>query len=348
MKVLIATTQVPFMSGGAEVLANSLQGALRAAGHQAEIVAIPFKWYPAERIVDQMLACRLLDLEEASGAKIDRVIGLKFPAYLIPHPHKVLWLVHQHRQAYDLWNHPLGDLHLAEQGREVRAAIHQADTQLIPEFKSRYSIAGNVSRRLAQHCGLSSTPLYPPPQDAEQFHSKAAEDYFFFPSRLSASKRQTLVLEALAHTREPVRVRFAGAGSEPGQEADLAALTRRLGLEDRVQWLGNVAEAEKRELYARCLAVVYPPLDEDYGYITLEAMLASKAVVTCTDSGGPLEFVEPERTGLTCDASPVALAAALDRLWKDRGFARELGIQGRKRYDQLDMSWPHVVQRLVA
>src|SRR5439155_5723513 len=92
MRILIATTQVPFVRGGAEVLAESLRDALLAAGHQAEIAAIPFKWYPPERILDAMLACRLLDLTESSGAAIDALIGIKFPAYLIPHPAKSLWL----------------------------------------------------------------------------------------------------------------------------------------------------------------------------------------------------------------------------------------------------------------
>jgi hypothetical protein len=58
--------------------------ALRSLGHEAEIVAIPFKWYPPERILAQVLACRLLDLSESGGSPIARVIGLKFPVYLIP------------------------------------------------------------------------------------------------------------------------------------------------------------------------------------------------------------------------------------------------------------------------
>ncbi|HZT81915.1 MAG TPA: hypothetical protein VFA26_16940, partial [Gemmataceae bacterium] len=86
MRIVIATVQVPFVRGGAEILADGLRDALRAAGHQAEIVAVPFKWYPPERILDHMLACRLLDLTETCGAGIDRVIGLKFPAYFVNHP----------------------------------------------------------------------------------------------------------------------------------------------------------------------------------------------------------------------------------------------------------------------
>ena len=98
MRILIATVRIPFMSGGAEVQTEGLLHALADAGHQAEIVAVPFKWYPSACILDHMLACRLLDLTEFSGVTVDRVIALKFPAYYIPHPNKVLWIIHQHRQ----------------------------------------------------------------------------------------------------------------------------------------------------------------------------------------------------------------------------------------------------------
>jgi hypothetical protein len=107
MRILITTTQVPFIRGGAEVHAEGLRDALRRFGHEAEILAIPFKWYPPEKILDHMLACQLLDVTEVAGTPVDRVIGLKFPAYLIPHPNKVLWILHQHRTAYELWDHPV-------------------------------------------------------------------------------------------------------------------------------------------------------------------------------------------------------------------------------------------------
>src|SRR5687767_13660579 len=127
MRVLIATVQVPFIRGGAEILAEGLRDALRSEGHQAEIASVPFKWYPPERILDHMLSCRLLDLTESTGTKVDRVIGLKFPAYLIPHPRKALWLLHQHRTAYDLWDHPFGDLIHFPNGAQIRDAIQASD-----------------------------------------------------------------------------------------------------------------------------------------------------------------------------------------------------------------------------
>jgi glycosyltransferase involved in cell wall biosynthesis len=348
MRVLALTTQVPFVRGGAELLAEGLIRSIQAAGHQAEIVAIPFKWYPATQILDQMLSCRLLDLTEACGSNIDRVIGLKFPTYLVPHPNKVMWLVHQHRTAYDLWDSPYGDLSQMPNGLQVQQSIVHADNQTMAECQRIYTIAGNVSKRLKQFNNIDSEPIYSPPAGAEDFYSAGAEDYFFFPSRLNVMKRQALAIKALAQTRHPVQIVFAGKSNDGITQSELTTLVDQLGLQHRVTFLDEISEAEKLSRYARCIAVIYPPLDEDYGYVTLEAMLAAKPVITCADSGGSLEFVLDRATGLVTAPTPEAMAVAMDTLWDDRACAKRLGQAGRDRYASLDISWTNVVQRLLA
>jgi glycosyltransferase involved in cell wall biosynthesis len=349
MRILIATTQVPFVWGGAEAHAEGLRAALCAAGHAAEVIRVPFKGYPPQRIPEQMLACRLLDVTESCGAPIDMLIGLKFPAYLIPHPNKVLWIVHQHRMAYELWDHPLvGELIQFPAGRQVRALIHAADRQLIPQARAVFANSRTVAGRLKRDCDIDATPLYHPPPHSDLFSGTAYEEYLFFPSRLNHLKRQALVLRALAHTGLPVRVRFAGWADDPEFLRELQRLASDIGVAQRVEWLGLVDEEEKRRQYGRALAIVFPPEDEDYGYVTLEAMLSSKAVITCTDSGGPLEFVLHQRTGLVAEPTPAALAAAMDRVWAARDEARVWGEAGRARYDDLAISWRTVVRTLLA
>jgi glycosyltransferase involved in cell wall biosynthesis len=348
MRVLALTTQVPFVRGGAEFLAEGLLRSLIAAGHEAELVAIPFKWYPPDRILDHMLACRLLDLSESCGDSIDRVIGLKFPTYLIPHPRKVMWLVHQHRSAYDLWQSPLDDLSRFPNGTQVRQSIIQADHQAFAESQGNFTIAENVSRRLKQFNGVDSTPLYSPPAGAEQFHSAEATDYLFFPSRLNVMKRQQLVIEALALTQYSVKVKFAGRSDDLTMRQTLEERIDKLNLGDRVTFLDAISEADKIYHYAHCLGVIYPPLDEDYGYVTLEAMLAAKPVITCTDAGGPLEFVLDQITGLVAQPQPESLAAAMDQVWDDRQQAAQWGKAGRDRYDSMNISWNNVVDQLLA
>lgn len=348
MKILIATSGVPFIRGGAEILAESLRDAIQAAGHEVEICMLPFQTCPPHRIPEQMLAWRMLDLTETCSISIDRVIGLKFPAYLVPHPHKVLWLLHQHRTAYELWDHPAaGDLIHYPDGRLVREAIRQADRALLPEAKAIYTLSENVSGRLRRFSGIESQPLYNPPANAAHFRKGAAEDYFFFPSRINPIKRQWVVIQALALCREPVTVRFAGEADNEAQQAECVKAVRDLRLSERVAWLGMVSEEEKRACYANCLGVIFPPLDEDYGYVTLEAMLSSKPVITCADSGGPLEFVVAGQTGLVPDPTPPSLAEAMDTLWADRRRAESMGDAGRERYQNMRITWENVVDKLL-
>jgi glycosyltransferase involved in cell wall biosynthesis len=347
MRILIATIQVPFVRGGAEIHAEGLRAALQEAGHQAEITAIPFKWYPPEKVLDHMLACRMLDVSEAMGNTVDLLIGLKFPAYLIPHSNKVLWILHQFRTAYDLWDHPLGDLIYEPNGLAVRDAIRSADKNVLPQAKRVFANSANVSARLKFFCDFDAPPLYHPPPNAESFYTAEAEDYVFFPSRLCLPKRQALVLEALTHTRNPVKVRFAGMADEEKYQTELRKSASHLGVEKQVEWLGHVSDQEKLALYAKALGVLYPPIDEDFGYVTLEGMLSRKPVVICADSGGPLEFVRHQENGLIAGPTPEDLAQALDRLWDNRGEARKWGLAGYELYRQMNISWANVVKSLL-
>lgn len=348
MRIIIATVQVPFVTGGAESHAAGLKAALTAEGHEADIVTVPFNPAEPERIPDQMLACRMMDFKEVHGTRVDRLIALKFPAYLIPHPHKVVWVLHQHRAAYDLWDYPFEDLSATPRGVMVREAIRRAD-QLLHEAAAVYANSKNIANRLGHFCGVPATPLYHPPPNAESFYSaRETEEYFFFPSRLSASKRQSMVLEALALTKEKVKVRFAGVPDSAEYGKRLKALAEKLGVAARVEWQGFITEEVKRENYAKAIAVLFPPVDEDYGYITLEAMLSSKAVITCEDSGGPLEFVTNRKTGLIAKPTAEALAAAMDELWRDRDLSGKYGRAGREQYRSLGLSWSEVVKRLLS
>jgi glycosyltransferase involved in cell wall biosynthesis len=189
--------------------------------------------------------------------------------------------------------------------------------------------------------------LYSPPAHAELFHSGPADGYFFFPSRVTGIKRQLLVIEAMAKCREKTIVRFAGPADNPVEQTACTEAIRHLKLENRVEWLGWISEEQKRDLYAHSLGVIFPPVDEDYGYISLEAMLSAKPVITCADSGGALEFVRDRQTGLIAHPTPESLARMMDNLWTDRRCAAAMGEAGRARYADLDLSWNHVVERLL-
>jgi glycosyltransferase involved in cell wall biosynthesis len=345
MRIAIATVQVPFVNGGAEILADSLRRELRTRGHEAEIVSIPFKWYPPERLVDCMLMGRLMDLSEVNGLPIDRVIALKYPAYYVEHHDKVCWLLHQHRQAYDLFDTPYGDLR-GETGRRIRDEIRRWDNALLPKSRAIYTIARTVTERLRRFNGIESQPLYHPPANHERYRCEGYGDFVLYGGRFDPIKRQDLLVQAMALTRTPVRAIFIGNMAGEYGERVRAAVSEH-GLEGRVEMRGVVDEDEKLDLYARCLCVYNGVYDEDYGYLTLEAFFASKPVLTHTDSGGPLEFVQHGANGVVTPPQPGELAAAIDALHEDRARAESLGAAGRATLAALQVDWDHAITRLL-
>ncbi len=347
MRILIATTQLPLVKGGAEFHAEGLAEALGSAGHRVDIVKIPYISRTPEQVTAAIQFCLRLDLSSCSGTKVDRVIGLKFPAYLIPHSEKVQWVLHQSRKLYDLWDSFSTKIPADSEWIQVREMVHRLDTELIPQARAVYANSLNVSNRLRRYNGIEATPLYHPPPSAHKFYCASPEEYFLFSSRIVDHKRHELVLEALSKTKRPVKVMFTGIGDSLEYAAFMEQRCNEYKLNERCRWLGWVTEEEKIRLYARCLAVVYPPYDEDLGYVTLESMLAAKPVITCADSGGPLEFIENEESGLICNPTPEDLAAAMDRLWEERALAESMGRAGKKRYLDLNLRWSSVVETLL-
>jgi len=346
MKVCILSVQVPFIKGGAELHASSLSQELEKRGCEAEIVLIPFKWYPPERILDCMLMARLVDVEESNGAKIDRVIALKFPAYFAPHPHKVCWILHQHRQAYDLFGTPLSDLWQSDGGRKIAAEIKRWDDHFLPQAKALFANSRTVADRLLRFNDLQSTPLYHPPHNHENLRAGRFDKYIFYPGRFDQMKRQHLLIEALDHLPHDISIVLCGPTDTPYGN-DLRAKLRASRFSDRVRVLGNISEEKKHELYANCLAVYNGVLDEDYGYVTLEAFHSMKPVITHHDSGGPLEFVVHGVNGYICEPNSEDLARYISRLAADPGQARALGKEGRETLTKKNISWDYVIERLL-
>ena len=214
MRIAIATVQVPFYTGGAEIHATLLRDELRKRGQQAEIVTIPFKWYPTTALLDCMVMGRMMDITEVNGEKIDLVIAMKFPAYYCNHPNKVLWLLHQHRQVYDLWGTEFGDIHNLQDGEYIREMIITHDTKYIKEAKAVYTNAQNTGNRLEKFNGIRSEVLYHPPLGSEKMRCEIYGDYFFYPSRICPIKRQRLIVEAARFLETDVKIVLAGSGSK--------------------------------------------------------------------------------------------------------------------------------------
>jgi len=341
MRIAVCLPQVPFAHGGAEVLAESLVDELRRRDHTVDLVTVPFKWYPGAKVLSQALLWRLLDLEEVDGKPVDLVIATKFPSYVVRHPNKIVWLVHQFRQAYDLHGTELAQFADDPVGREIRRSVERLDRTTLGEARGLFAISQNVADRLRESTDLTAEVLRPPPP-ALDYHCDEYGDFVLSVGRLDRAKRVDLLLEAAA-AGDGMHVVVAGDG--PDRER-LEHIAGELGLDGRVQFAGRVGGAELADLYARCLAVYYAPIDEDHGFVPYEAFLAEKPVVTTRDAGGPLEIVADGQNGRVCEPTASEVAAACTWFSENRGEARAFGLAGRELAGRI--TWDAVVERLLA
>jgi glycosyltransferase involved in cell wall biosynthesis len=345
MKVVIATTIVPFIEGGAIFIVDWLDEMLRRAGHRVEVLKIPFHpCYP--EMFDQMLALRLLDV----AAYGDRLIAIRTPSYLLRHTNKVIWFIHHHRGAYDLWGTMYQDIPGTREGLRYRDAIFSADNMAFAESQKIFANSRVVAGRLKRFNAVDAEVLYPPLLDPERYRAESYSDYILYVSRLAHHKRQHLAIEALRYTRTPVRLILAGKADSETYGQQLLSSIEKYGLGDRVSILPDwISEEEKIKLFANCLGGLYIPYDEDsYGYPSLEAQHASKAVITTSDSGGPPELISDGENGFISAPDPKALAVAMDRLYDNRSLARSLGERGKERIAELGVTWDNVIAKLLS
>jgi len=341
MRVVVAAPQVPFVRGGAELMADDLVAALRGRGHESELVTIPFKWYPGTRVLDQAFLWRLVDLTESDGRPIDRVIATKFPAYCVRHPNKIAWVLHQFRQAYEYDRTALGQLDDSAHDRALRRKIHELDRVALGEARRVFATSRNVAGRIERSTGIAAEVLPHPPQQLA-FRCEGYGDFILSVNRLDRAKRIDLLLEAAA-TTPGVRVVVAGDGPD---RARLEEVAHRNGLDGRVEFTGRVSDDELAGLYARCLAVYYAPVDEDFGMVPYEAFLSEKPVLTTSDAGGPLEIVADRETGIVTAPEAAALAEACSFLRGHPDDARAWGRAGKSIAERV--TWDACIDTLLS
>lgn len=341
--ICVVTSSPPFAEGGHLVMARELVRALREEGHDTGLVITPQNRFGQQG--SAYLAAWCTDVQLAhEERKVDRVISLRFPGYAVQHPNHVLWLNHRMREYYDLWDQFSSRLTWKHgiKERARRALIHRVDHYLFRRMQRRFVISATVQSRLRRFGGIQSDVLYPPPPKRDYRHDRYG-DYLFGVSRLAPLKRFDLVLRALA---EPIAagIKFVIAG-EGAELERLKGLASQLDVEHRVQFVGRLTDNEMIEHLARCRAVVFPPFNEDYGFVTVEAFMCGKAVITCADSGGPSELVRDGQNGYVTDPTPEALAGAMRKLMDDRNLASRMGEEGHRMASA--MTWSDAVRQLL-
>jgi glycosyltransferase involved in cell wall biosynthesis len=341
MKILVCRPQVPFARGGVEIFTDDLVRELRARDHEADLVTIPFTWYPGVRVLTQAFLWRLADLSEADGRRVDLVVATKFPSYCVRHPEKRVWLVHQFRQAYELDGTELGQFSQDVEDRAVRRQVQELDRVVLGEASRLFATSSNVAARLQRSTGLVAEVLPHPPQQLA-FRDDGDGGYILSVNRLDRAKRVDLLLEAAALV-PGLDVVVAGEG--PDRER-LTRLARERGVDSRVRFAGRVDEDELAGLYARCRATFYAPIDEDFGMGPYESFLSGKPVVTTTDAGGPLDVVRDSSTGFVVAPQADAVAGVLRRVQEHPEEAARLGSAGR--VIAVEVTWDRALERLLS
>lgn len=349
-RILVLGVKVPFTHGGQEVLVASLVKKLRERGHEVDQIELPFNPLPKQNLLVQAAMWRSLDLESFAGQRIDLVIATKFPSYYARHPRKSVWLVHQLRSIYDLHGTQFSDIGDDPRDESMRRMLTDGDNVALGECAFRSCISKNVAERLKAFNGLSSTVLYPPLPLGDRYFSAAAEPYILSVGRICRIKRLDLMINALAHTPS-LSLKVVGVPDEPGAMEYFSNVIRQHGLESRVSFLGRVSDEDLLGLYAKSLAVFYAPFNEDYGYVTLEAMASSRPVITAADSGGTLEFVRDGENGFVVEPSPAAIAHAGNLLLSEPALGQRLGSAGRSMIEgsgMLSAGWDAVIDGLLS
>ena len=326
------------------MIARALIDALRAAGHEADLVTTPQNRFGRQGAA--YAANWLTDVGvDAFGRRVDQVISFRFPSYAVRHERHVCWLNHTMREYYDLWPRLIAGLGRKGRLKETarRTLIRAADRYLLSKNVTKlFAQSETIRRRLAVLNGVRAEVLYPPapPRD---YRCDGYGDFLFAVSRLAPLKRFDLLLRALAEPAAAgVRCVIAGEGEEAPA---LRAMVRDLKLDARVTMIGRVDSTQLVEQLARCRAVCFIPYDEDYGFVTVEAFAASKPVITCTDSGGPTELVRDCVSGFVVPPQPSTLATAIAQVMQDAAAAERMGRAGAALARTL--TWERTVPQLL-
>jgi glycosyltransferase involved in cell wall biosynthesis len=345
VKILVVNNAEPFVRGGAELLAEHLVDRLNMVeGTEAELLRIPFRWDPAERLVGEILLNRQLRLHN-----VDRVIGLKFPAYLVPHPDKTLWILHQFRQAYDLYQSGQSNVGRDGRGRQLVEIVRQADDQCFRSCRQIFVNSPVTRDRLKRYNGFDAKVLYPPLNDPELFQGGDYGNYIFAGGRIGPGKRQHLLVEAMRFVNAKLRLLIAGPADTEEYATELRTRILRHDLRDRVTVDIGFHDRKVIAGYVNnSLACACIPVDEDsLSYVAMEAFCASKAVLTAADSGGLLEIAVDGVTGAVVAADARSLGDALERLAGDPVTTRSLGRAANLAWRDKAVDWDTAVAALL-
>ncbi len=341
MKIAVVTPKmISGERGGAENLYEGLVSALNDRGHEAVQIEVLVDESSFEGILEAYCKCYYLDLDD-----YDLVISTKAPTYMVRHRNHITYLLHTIRVFYDMFDKEFD--HAKNEKEKQRRLIHEFDKYgMHPSRIKKHCIIGEtVAKRLKDSDSfwdqIKFDVIYPAVVDLNYKEPKKGE-FIFLPGRLHKWKRVDLVINAMKYVKYNIKLVVAGEGNE---DNSLKSLVSQLGLEKRVDFLGKISNEKLVEMYSKSIVVPFVPVEEDYGYITVEAFKSKKPVITCHDSGEPSIIVEDGISGFVVDPDPKKIADKLNYFIENPTEAERMGENGYRSVEGI--TWDNVVGEIL-
>ena len=269
------------------------------------------------------------------------VINAHFPPsqFIRQNNSRVLWYCHSPgRAAYDLYRERMREYSpLVKAGHYFFTKLYRKINQgVVSDIECVLANSKNTQNALLHYLHKQSTVLNPA-VDPDDFKNEGYEKYFFYPGRITPSKRIEYVIAAYRlfkqrNPQSPFRLIVAG-GLQDKDHLYLEQMKRLHGDIRR-----DVPEHEFKQLYAQCTAVFFSGLNEDFGIVPLEAMACEKPIISVNE-GGPRESVLDGKTGFLVN-SVEEMAAKMEWVANNPSLVEKMGKAGRK-HVIANYSWKH-------
>ncbi len=338
MKIAVVTPKMyGGEKGGAENLYSGLVNALNEKGHEITQIEVVVDESSFDGILRSYCDCFYMDLSH-----YDLVISTKAPTYMVRHPNHISYLLHTIRVFYDRFENEFkkGD----KERQKQRKLIHEFDKYgLDPSRIKKHCVIGEtVAGRLKDADTFWKKidfEVIPPATKIADFKNPSNGEYLFLPGRLHRWKRVDLVIRSMKFIKKNVKLLIAGTGEQEKTLRDLAKG------DERIEFLGSVSDEQLVDLYSKSIVVPFVPVNEDYGYVTIEAFKSKKPVITCRDSGEPALIVKDGMSGFIVEPKPEKIAEKINYLLDNPDKANRMGENGYTSVKEI--TWENVVSKLL-
>ena len=362
MRLVIATTSIATRGGMERVvlkIAEHFRAKIYCVHHKPETSYQGFKGLEIVTVKKGMLAG--LPLERRLTASLEEgkyFYDLKLDDFDLINCHQspsewvrhnnspVLWYCHTpKRGAFDMYEkHMKGRNPLSKAVFWASAAsFRRTELRIVPEIEHIFANSRNTQGRISKYLKRESEVLYPG-VEYERFRCRAYENFFFYPSRIAAEKRIEYVVEAfkLFSSKSPGwKLVVAGGLSDRPEHSGYLKKLKAIS-PPSVSFELNISDERLADLYSRCHATTYAPIDEDFGLVPLESMASSKPCISVNE-GGPKETIQDGKDGFLVN-SIWEMSEKMAWLAKHPDECARMGAAGRKKVER-EFGWERFLRR---